>query len=228
MLKVTAVSFLTTILLTTSACNRDPLARAPRFILVVPDRAEDLRFLNPADAGVALLSGKIVFSDRGADLQTRRSAFYLPQGKPFLIAAFDIEAPAGNPAPRQIDEAARLIAHHTAEHFVAAVQLNAHLSPNARGWFRDLTSRLRPLLRNHQLLVTAVDTAACSDGAWAQSLAADAIVPLAGVCGTTSRLKISPGLDPAIHSRTTRIYLESATPWTQASLAHITALIDHR
>ena len=228
MLKLTTVTLFATVTLATLACNRDPYARAPRLILVVPDREEDLRFLNPADAGVDLLSGKIVFSIRGADLQPRRSAFYLPQGKPFLIAAFDVESLSYMPTEQQIHEAARLIANRTAEHFFAAVQVNFQPLPKQRGWFRDFLSRLRPLLRNHQLLVAAVDRETCSDRDWAQSLAVDALVPLERVCGDTYRLRIAPGHDLAIRSSMKRIYLESTTPWTAASVAEIAGLINSR
>lgn len=215
-------------ILTTAACNRDPLARAPRLILVAPDREEDLRFLNPADAGVELLSGKIVFSDRGTDLQPRRSAFYLPQGKPFLIVSFDVESSSNSPTGEQIRQASHLIANRTAEHFFAAVQLNFRLLPEQRAWCRDLLSLLRPLLRNHQLLVAAVDSGTCSDRNWMQSLAADAVVPLERLCGDTYRLRIVPGRDPAVPSSMKRIYLESTTSWTAASVAQMAGLINRR
>lgn len=228
MLNVTPVTIFVILVLFGGGCSRDPLARAPRLILVTPDRAEDLRFLNSANAGVALLSGKIVFSVRGAELVPRQSAFYLPQGKPFLIAVFDVQSPATKPTNQQMEEAAHLIARRTAEHFFAAVQINWHVSGEQRSWFRDLLAHLRPVLQTHQLLVAAVDTNTCADRDWVQSVAADAVVPLDGVCGATSRLKMAPGTrsDLVIRPRTKRIYLESTEPWTPVAIDEIAALIN--
>jgi hypothetical protein len=149
----------------------------PALMLWSWDRADDLRFIDPADTGVAYLAGSIRLAADGIALTPRHNPLLLPPGTATL-AVIHI---ALDRAPPALDDAARdrLVAAILSLRPVAAtaLQIDFEVTQSQRSFLAATIQALRRKLPDTPLSMTAL-SAWCLNEHWLDALPVDELVPM--------------------------------------------------
>jgi hypothetical protein len=149
----------------------------PALMLWSWDRAEDLRFINPADTGVAYLAGSILLAAEGIAAVPRRNPLLLLPGT-VTLAVIHITLDRGPPA---LDDTAR-------DRLVAAIlslqpagatalQIDFEVTQSQQRFLAATIEMLHRQLPETKLSMTAL-SAWCLNEHWLDSLPVEEVVPM--------------------------------------------------
>lgn len=150
----------------------------PALMLWSWDRADDLRFINPTDTGVAYLAGAIGFSANGIAVVLRRNPLLLPQGTATLAV---IHIALDRAHPPALDDATRdrlitaIVGLRPAN--AAALQIDFEVAQSQQGFLAATIGALRQKLPNTPLSMTALSSW-CLNESWLGTLPVDEVVPM--------------------------------------------------
>lgn len=212
-------------------------APRPRPVLWAWERPEDLRFLKPNEADVALLAQTLVIDPNGGVTRVpRRQALRVNPGTR-LIAVARIEGKTPLSA-EGIEAAATMIAKTFVLDGVTELQIDFDATVSQRASYAQLIRRVRELRPKTRLTITALSSW-CMGDPWIKELPIDEAVPMVFQMGPDDRgirRRLSGGDDwtvPACRAsyglstyetppslrRRRQLYLFTDRPWTRASLA---------
>lgn len=220
--------------------ERQPL---PKLMLWAWERPEDLRFLNPEEAGVAYLAGTVILRGGGIEVRPRLQPLRLPPGIR-LLAVVRMEADAEDPpqlGEEQRNRAASAIIHLTDRDGVMGTQTDFDAAVSQRGFYAALVKDLRERLPPGRLLSITALASWCLGDDWIAGLPADEAVPMLfrmGPDGGEARERLRRGADfPEPLCRKSfgvstdeprprlrygrRIYVFHPRAWTEAAAANI-------
>ena len=214
----------------------DPLAGFPRVFLWAWERPENLDFLDPSEAGVALLAKTLVLKGGAISVHPRMQPIELPPGVT-TIAVVRIESDGAVPEERVRREAVRQIMDLTSRS-AAAIQIDFDARASERDFYRTLLSEIRcQLPRETKLSITAL-ASWCIYDAWISDLPIDEAVPMifrlgrgemqvkhylaAGGDFRAARTRYSVGISldelPITAPGSRRVYVFNPRPWTRSSV----------
>ena len=215
----------------------DPLSGLPRVFLWVWERPENLEFLDPQEAGVAILAKTLILEGNRIAARPRLRPVRLPQGIPAL-AVIRIEAKAAHPDLQVRKEAVRQILDCAASS-TAGIQIDFDALVSDRDFYRALLADLRlQLPPGRKLSITALASWCLYDD-WISCLPVDEAIPMlfrmgvdhaavkrylgAGYGFRVPQSRYSLGIStdefPGSLPANRRIYLFSPQPWTKDSVA---------
>lgn len=217
---------------------RHATVQLPPVMLWAWEYPQDLRFIDPARAGVAYLGSTIALVGEDVRVYARRQPLRVAPGTA-LVAVVRVELPRGTHAAlsdSQLARTARLAVSLAHAPGVRGVQLDFDAPRSARPFYRRLLARVRETLPDStSLSMTALASWAMGD-AWLDGLPVDAAVPMVfrmGADGARIRADLSAGHDfvPALargnlgvdfdepwpqHLRDRRLWIFVHGPWTPA------------
>lgn len=153
-------------------------AELPMTMVWAWERPEDLRFVDPAEVGVAFLAATVVLTDDGVVVAPRMQPL-LTAPDTTLVAVFRVEADRPALTPEQALAAAVAIAGEVdgrAE--IAAVQLDFDSTVSQREFHRDLLTLLSERLPQRLPLTMTALASWCLHDAWLDDLPVAAAVPM--------------------------------------------------
>lgn len=239
-------------LLLLASCSQQPGVTSkpepamPLRMLWAWERAEDLRFLDPNEFGVAFLAQTLVLREGGVDFRPRRQPLEV---KPniYLIAVTRIETKktlgAANLSAEQREKVVKFVKNTLELPNVSGVQIDFDALVSERDFYRDLLQTLKKSLPdNTPLTMTALASWCVGDG-WFRDLPVDEAVPMVFVMGAdteTIRDFLKDGNDwreplcrqsygfsvdePPVHTglfKNRRIYYFKSSAWEQADINRI-------
>jgi len=150
----------------------------PALMLWSWDRADDLRFIDPADTGVAYLAGSIRVGADGVGAVPRRNPLLLPPGTATLAV---IHVALDRAQPPALDDAARdrLVAAilELRPENAAALQIDFEVAQSQQAFLAATIRALRQKLPETQLSMTALSSW-CLNESWLDALPFDEVVPM--------------------------------------------------
>ncbi len=150
----------------------------PQLVLWSWDRADDLRFINPADTGVAYLAGSIHLAADGIAVVPRRNPLLLPPRTATLavihIALDRARPPALDDATRDRLVAAILALRPAAS---VALQIDFEVAQSQQSFLAATILALRQKLPDTPLSMTALSSW-CLNESWLDTLPVDEVVPM--------------------------------------------------
>jgi hypothetical protein len=150
----------------------------PHLMLWSWDRADDLRFIDPADTGVAYLAGTIQLAAGGIAATPRRNPLFLPPGTatlPVIHIAIDrARPPALDNATRDRVVAAILAVRPATS---KALQIDFEVTQSQQSFLATIIQALRQNLPDTKLSMTALSSW-CLNETWLDALPVDEIVPM--------------------------------------------------
>ena len=155
----------------------DPLPGTPSVFLWAWERPEDLRFLDPSEAGVAFLAGTIVLADAEVIVRPRFQPLQTAPGTS-LIPVVRIETNGPALSPDQVRQTAQAVEQLAFADGVEAVQIDFDATTSERGFYRDLLVELDKR-RDPQLplMITAL-ASWCLGDPWIRDLPIADAVPM--------------------------------------------------
>jgi hypothetical protein len=218
----------------------DPLANSPRVFFWAWERPENLEFLDPHEAGVAILVKTLTIENAGISARPRMQPVRLPAGIT-AIAAVRIETPSTtrvsfSAAIRK--EAVRQILESGATVPAAAIQLDFDARASERDFYGDLLADLRSQLPPRiKLSITALASWCLYDD-WISGLPVDESVPMLFRLGmdkapvtrylaasgdfraAKTRFSVGISMDelPVKAPGGRRVYVFNPRPWTRDSV----------
>ncbi len=216
-----------------------PIPQLPRTMLWAWERPEDLRFLDPREAGVAFLAGTVFLRGDAVGARPRLQPLRLAPGTA-LMAVVRVEPDAEQPpalTAAQSERVATAIVELTSRPGVLAVQVDYDAAASQREFYRELLRDVRArLARGVPLSITALASWCLGDN-WIDGLPVDEAVPMLfqmGADGMAVRRHLAEGRDfsaPLCRSslglatnelmnqlpRGRRVYLFHGRPWTAES-----------
>lgn len=158
-----------------SACSRpDPLPSFPRVILWAWERPEDLRFVNPRSAGVAVLTSTIGWRDGEVRTWPRMQPLRVAPGTA-LMAVIRLESRGAPPPVARITER---ILHDAALPGVQALQIDFDARASERRWYESLLENVRSGLKPEMPLSITALASWCEGDPWIRKLPIDDAVPM--------------------------------------------------
>jgi hypothetical protein len=156
------------------------LSVLPPVLLWAWARAEDLRFINPAQVGVALLINTLQLRDDEVRQTPRLHPCHFPAGTR-LMAVVRLETDRQHP-PRlsasQLENTCRILQQLPALEHLCGLQLDFDATRRERDFYRQLLVQLRAALPARYLLsITALASWALADN-WLDALPIDEAVPM--------------------------------------------------
>ncbi len=150
----------------------------PRTMLWAWERPEDLRFVDPAEVGVAFLAATVVLDGDEVRVSPRMQPLWTTEATA-LVAVVRIEARGPGMGPDQLEASAdAVIASVDGASEIRAIQLDFDSTLSQRAFHRDLLERLGQRLPDYtQLWMTAL-ASWCLDDAWLDGLPVDGAVPM--------------------------------------------------
>jgi hypothetical protein len=216
--------------------TRDPLAGLPRVFLWAWERPENLKFLDPAEAGVAVLAKTLILSPAGIASHPRVQPIELPPGIK-TIAVVRIEKSPGAVAGAVTEEAVRQIL--SLLYFPATgIQVDFDAGVSDRQFYRELLDGIRRRLpRGKTLSITALASWCIYDD-WISDLPVDESIPMLFRLGIgevevkryltggndfrTAKARSSVGISmdelPVKAPGGRRVYVFNPRPWTRESV----------
>ncbi|HEX4195346.1 MAG TPA: hypothetical protein VHY80_19725 [Stellaceae bacterium] len=150
----------------------------PALMLWSWDRVDDLRFIDPADTGVAYLAGAIRLSTDGIAVVPRRNPLLLPPGTATLAV---IHITLDRAAPPVLDDTTRdrLIAAIIGLRppGSAALQIDFEVTQSQQSFLAATIQALRQKLPETKLSMTALSSW-CLNESWIDALPVDEVVPM--------------------------------------------------
>lgn len=150
----------------------------PALMLWSWDRADDLRFIDPADTGVAYLAGSIGLAADGIAEVPRRNPLLLPQGTATLAV---IHIALDRAHPPALDDATRdrlvtaIVGLRPAN--AAALQIDFEVAQSQQSFLAATLRALRQKLPDTPLSMTALSSW-CLNESWLDTLPVDEVVPM--------------------------------------------------
>ncbi|MCP5119543.1 MAG: DUF3142 domain-containing protein [bacterium] len=161
----------------------DPLAELPRTMLWAWERPEDLSFLDCEQVGVAYLAETVVLDERRVGYRPRLQPLEVPDGCR-MVAVVRIEAGRAKLSEEQVPAVVERLVAVAKTEGLAAIQIDFDALASQRAFYRELLTRLRPLLpENCKLTITALASWCLRDG-WIADLPIDDAVPMLFQMGT--------------------------------------------
>lgn len=216
----------------TVARQAEPL---PRVMLWAWHGSHDLRFLTPAEAGIAFLAGTVRVSGSAVTLEPGAGPIEAPKGA-VLLPVIRIEVDATRRpvlGPRQLEDVTAAVLGFDADPF-PGLQLDFDATRSQRAFYGDLLGNVRRGLGGRFLSVAALPSW-CLGDPWLPIALVDEIVPMVYSMGIDSeriRRMLAAGRDfraecreavglsrdepVALPARDRRCYLWSREPWTRA------------
>ena len=215
---------------------RDPLAGFPRVFLWAWERPENLEFLDPAEAGVAVLAKTLVLSRTSISVRPRLQPIELPPGIT-TIAVVRIECSPEIPAENVRREAVRQIVELASRSSVG-IQIDFDARASQRPLYRALLSDVRNELPPGEKLSMTALASWCIYDDWISDLPVDEAVPMLFRLGPgerevrqylamgddfrAARTRYSVGIStdelPVKPAGGRRVYVFSPRPWTRDSV----------
>jgi hypothetical protein len=150
----------------------------PQLVLWSWDRADDLRFIDPADTGVAYLAGAIHLTADGIATVPRRNPLLLPPGTASLAV---IHIALDRARPPTLDNATRdrLVAAilQLRPATSAALQIDFEVAQSQQSFLAATIRALRQKLPDTKLSMTALSSW-CLNESWLDALPVDEVVPM--------------------------------------------------
>lgn len=222
--------------LTTNLQN-DPLADFPKVFLWAWERPENLKFLNPDKAGVAVLAKTLTIERSSITSRPRMQPVDLPPDA-VAMAVVRIETEHLNPSPELLNKTVEEILKTAESTPSKGIQVDFDALESERPFYRDLLEKLREQLpSNRPLSVTALASWCLYDD-WISDLPVDEAVPMLFRLGrdetnvkrylrtghefrpAISQSSVGVSMDelPADLPRGRRIYIFNPSPWTEESV----------
>jgi Protein of unknown function (DUF3142) len=155
--------------------ERDPMPGFPRMMLWAWERPENLNFLNPHLAGVAMLAGTITVGNGELRCQPRLQPLRMPPATPLMLTV-RVES-LGNGLPVAADVATCTLAWTTMPG-AQALQIDFDARRSERAWYRDFLAELRQRLpKKIPLTITAL-ASWCEQDGWIRGLPISEAVPM--------------------------------------------------
>ena len=158
----------------------DRLAGYPSVILWAWERAEDLRFIDPSEVGVAFLCGTIRLDGDDAHALPRMQPMQAPPETAFIavvrIESGLVESPSLSAGQRSqtVLEIVRLTDYDE----ISAVQIDFDARLSERGFYRTLLEDLRAALPGRLPLSMTALASWCLGDCWLDGLPVDEAVPM--------------------------------------------------
>lgn len=157
----------------------DPLMDSlPGLFLWAWERPEDLRFLKPDEAGIAVLLAHIYIEEEGAPRMERRKQHLLLTPKTPLMAVVRIETKNVSGNPVQADQTADHLMRVFDDARLAAVQIDYDAGTSERAFYSMLLSRLRNRLPKRLPITMTALASWCEGDRWIKALPAEEAVPM--------------------------------------------------
>lgn len=150
----------------------------PALMLWSWDRADDLRFIDPATTGVAYLAGSIRLEAGGIAVVPRRNALLLPPGTatlPVIHIALDRARPPSLEAAARDALVAAILQSRPAGS--AALQVDFEVTQSQQSFLAATIRALHQALPDTPLSMTAL-SAWCLNERWIDPLPVDEVVPM--------------------------------------------------
>jgi hypothetical protein len=213
------------------------LAGLPRVFLWAWERPENLEFLDPREAGVAVLAKTLTLENSRITARPRMQPIRLPAGiKAIAVIRIETLTPAFTAEMR--DEAARQILDSALANHAAGVQIDFDAVASERPFYRNLLAEIRPKLPPGMKLSITALASWCMYDDWIRDLPVDEAVPMLfrmGVDDADARRFLRGGSDfRAARSRFSigisldglppgapggrRVYVFNPRPWTRESV----------
>jgi hypothetical protein len=221
--------------------SEDPMSEFPRIILWAWERPEDLRFINPAETGVAFLARTVYLRSDKAIVRPRFQPLSVAPGTK-LVAVARIESNrSARLSPAQRAQTVTAIAELARNEKVAAIQIDFDARSSEREFYRDLLADLRRVLPPAVKLSITALASWCMGDNWLTELPIDEAVPMlfrmgvdrsnvtarleAGVDFSAARARHSLGLSTDEPLTTLpagrRVYIFNPRSWTEQSAQKI-------
>ena len=214
----------------------DPLAGFPRVFLWAWERPENLEYLDPRMAGVAVLAKTLTLEDSRVTARPRMQPIRLPAGI-CAIAVIRIETRSAILDDGIRREAIRHILDSARTTGAAGIQIDFDAVASERAFYRNLLAELRPQLPSGMKLSITALASWCMYDDWISGLPVDEAVPMlfrlgvedAGARGflrsgkdfRAARSRFSMGIStdepPPRSPGNRRIYVFNPKPWTRES-----------
>ncbi len=215
----------------------DPLAGLPRVFLWAWERPENLEFLDPHEAGVAVLAKTLILNGAHITVYPRLQPIELPPGIT-TMAVVRIETNSELPTENVRSEAARQILD-LGSRSAAGIQIDFDARASERGFYRALLAEVRRQLpREKRLSITALASWCIYDD-WISDFPVDESVPMMFRLGADeaqvkrylssgndfrpakTRFSIGISLDelPVTAPGGRRVYVFNPQAWTRESVA---------
>lgn len=154
--------------------------RLPATVLWAWERPEDLRFLDPRQAGVAYLAGTVTLRAGGVEVRPRLQPLHLPPGTK-LLAVVRLESSRTEPPELSIEQrrqTAEAILHLTGRDGVLGTQIDFDAAVSERDFYRALLRELRDRLPKGRMLTMTALASWCLEDDWIGALPVDEAVPM--------------------------------------------------
>jgi hypothetical protein len=153
----------------------DPLLGFPRVVVWAWERREDLRWLDPKEAGVAFLSRTVWLNGGAVWFRPRLSPLQVPPGTA-LMAVVRVES--GGKANADTREAAEAIAEPAWLEGVRALQVDFDAVESERPFYRAVLGELRRRMPEHMPLSITALASWCGSDSWMDGLPVAEAVPM--------------------------------------------------
>jgi hypothetical protein len=158
----------------------DRREQLPPIMLWAWERPEDLRYIDPHQAGIAYLAKTLLLRNNTVVVRPRRQPLKFPEDA-LLIAVVRIESDRRDPPGLSVEQRAQSVSEIVRlarGNSVAAVQIDFDAKQSERGFYHDLITELRPQLPDGVgLSITALASWCISDD-WIRDLPVDEAVPM--------------------------------------------------
>ncbi len=162
-----------------------PELETPRVWLWAWDRPEDLRFLRPADAGVAFFVLGIRMGENGLSLRPRTAPLRLTAGM-HRIAVVRLEMTLTNLSENQMNELVSAIREKALVPGIEGIQLDFDAALSQRPFYRRLLARLRSEPALHVPISITALASWCMGDRWIRNLPVDSAVAMLFQMGPSS------------------------------------------
>ena len=159
-----------------ASCGREP-APEREIVLWAWERPEDLRFLQPGEARVAVLVATFTLDGEAVRIYGRRQKLELPPGLwPIPVVRIESQQPSLSPAQRQrlLSELAR----RADPAAVPALQVDFDAKQSERSFYRQLLQELAARLGPRAPLSITALASWCLDDRWLEGLPIAEAVPM--------------------------------------------------
>jgi hypothetical protein len=217
--------------------RNDPLAGFPKVFLWVWERPENLKFLNPDEAGVAILAKTLTIGGRLITSRPRMQPVNL-RPDTVAMAVVRIETEHLDPSQELLDKTVEEILKTAESTPSKGIQVDFDALESERPFYRKLLEKLdEQLPSNRPLSITALASWCLYDD-WISNLPVDEAVPMLFRLGkdetnvkrylrtghefrpAISQSSVGVSMDelPADLPRGRRIYIFNPSPWTEESV----------
>jgi len=219
--------------------------RLPRLMLWAWERPTDLQGLRP-DTGVAFLFQTLIVQSGEFTIEPRRNPLHVAAHTP-LVAVTRIESGghAADVSAAGLASMAAAIAHTARLPRVTGIQIDFDAAATERGFYRQLLHGVRRELGDGVHLSMTALASWCAGDRWLDALPVDETVPMlfrlgpvnepyAGLARSSAaaappcRAAIGTSLDEPlrIRSASRRVYVFNPAPWTAASVARASEILE--